>query len=452
MILKQEVTQKLNQSQILRVTLLQMSSLELDTYLQELSESNPVVELELDMAAADISPDTRLLQKFQWLEESDYQNRFYRSAPEDAGDPLAAASTTGGLEDTLSRFLQRQIQGLSLHASLIRAVRYLADCLDDDGYLRVPLEDLSQVGGISMDLLSRALPVLQSLEPAGVGAQDLSQCLALQLERSHYTGPALEIVRHHLPAMARGHYHAIAAQLGIQQSQVMDCCRLIQQLSPRPGAGFETTDSVGYIQPDVSITLEAGAFQVVTRRGQRPPFQISTFYQDLLKQSDDPHVLEYLTEKLRQAENVLQAVEQRESTLQRCAQVIAREESRFFREGPIALVPLRMADVAQELGVHESTVSRALRGKYLQCPKGIFSMSYFFSRSSAPSERSGANASARTRLRQLIDQEPKDHPLSDQQLCQMLTLEGYDLSRRTVAKYREQMNIPGTSGRRRNVL
>lgn len=452
MVLKQELVQKLNQHQMLGVAILQMSTLELDTYLQNLSESNPVVELEEDFFAPETSSDSKLIQKLRWLEENDYQNRFYQSIDEDIKDPLATVSSAGGLEETLQRFLCRQIDTMTLSAPTTSALRYLVACLDDDGYLRADLRDLSRTSGIPMSCVKEACSILRTMDPAGVGASDLSQCLILQLQRMGHSGAVLEIVRHYLEPLAKHRYRAIAAQLGITTEQVQECERVIQQLNPRPGANFDCRESINYIQPDVIVTEEPDGFKARTRRSQRQPFHINAFYQDLLDHSDDPHVLEYLSEKVQQAVSILQAVEQRESTLQRCAQVIVDIQRRFFHQGPIALVPLRMADVAQSLGVHESTVSRAVREKYLQCRMGIFPMSYFFSRSSASAEQSGANVAARIRLRQLIDQEDKAHPLSDQKLCELLAQDGYTLSRRTVAKYREEMNIPGTSGRRRSCV
>lgn len=452
MMLKQELAQKLNQHQMLGVAILQMSTLELDSFLQNLSESNPVVELDENFFAPEPSCDSKLIQKLRWLEENDDQNRFYQTMDEDSRDPLARVASAGGLEETLQRFLYRQIDVLALPDAVATALRYLVDCLDDDGYLRTDLAELSRTSGIPLSCLEEARSILHTMDPAGVGAADLSQCLTLQLQRMGESGAVLEIAEQYLEPLARHHYRAIAAQLGIPAEQVQVCERIIQQLNPRPGGNFDSKESIGYVQPDVFVTEEADGFQARTRQGQRRPFHISAFYQELMAHSDDPHVLEYLSKNLQQATNILQAVEQRESTLQRCAQVIADVQQDFFRRGPIGLVPLRMADVAQMLGVHESTISRAVREKYLQCRMGIFPMSYFFSRSSSSSEQGGANAAARTLLRQLIDQEDKAHPLSDQKLCALMEQEGYALSRRTVAKYREEMNIPGTAGRRRNCV
>ena len=448
----QSQVQRLSQQQLQGVELLQMSAQELESYLRELSQENPVVELEEHFAPAQESPrEEDLLRRLRWLEDNDRQNHYYQHIDEEELDPLVRVSGTGGLEETLVRFISRQLDRLGVEEELDRAVRYLAACLDGSGYLRFSLEELSGQTGIPLSRMKRALALLHSLEPAGVGAADLSQCLELQLLRIGEEGPALAIVRDHLEALAKRHYRAIASALGITVEQVREAEGIIRELEPRPGAVFEQPEQVAYIQPDVFVVEEEGRFVARTRVGERPPFRISAYYRDLLSQSGEQEVREYLTGKLRQAEGVLWAIGQRERTLLRCAQAITERQQDFFRLGSQALVPLRMADVAQELGVHESTVSRSIREKYLQCARGVYPMSYFFSRS-ATADQSGAavgGTAARALLKQLLDQADKSRPLSDQKLSEEMERQGCPISRRTVAKYREEMNIPGASGRKR---
>ena len=185
------------------------------------------------------------------------------------------------------------------------------------------------------------------------------------------------------------------------------------------------------------------------RRPGRQYFQINKYYRSLLLSSQDPQVTEYLKDKLQQAESVRQAVSQRESTLLRCAQAIVDAQAGFFRCGPQALLPMRLADVAETLGLHESTISRAVRGKYIQCVQGAYPLKYFFSRS-VTAETGGAQiggTAVRLKLKQLIDQEDHQKPLSDQKLAALLTQAGCPISRRTVAKYRGEMNLPDRAGR-----
>jgi len=451
--LLQTQTQRLNQQQLQSVELLQLSSLDLDAYVRELALDNPLVEPEEPTPATESRPDDELLRKLRWLEDNDRQNRFYQHMSGDELDPLAQIGTDGGLEESLFRFLSRQIHQLDLDEDTAQTVRYLAACLDDDGYFRISLKDLSENCGVPVSRLERCLAILRSLEPAGVGAADLSQCLALQLKRLRKTGPVLEIVQNHLGLLAKRHYRAIASKLGISLDDVLEAEQLIHELEPRPGAVFQKPEQVQYILPDVFVEEIDGRFVARTRRGERPMFRINAYYRDLLSQSDDREVREYLTGKLHQAENVLWAIGQRESTLLRCAQVIADRQSGFFRQGPQALLPLRLADVAQELDVHESTVSRTIREKYLQCRLGVYPMHYFFSRAATTEDHNQGmgGTAARALLRQLIDRENKAVPLSDQKLCEQMAAANCPVSRRTVAKYRDEMNIPPASGRKQYV-
>lgn len=449
--LLQKQEQKLSQQQIQSAQLLQMSTQELEAYVRELSLENPMVEPEEPQSSAPPEPERdELLGRLRWLEDNDRQNLFYQHVVPEELDPLARAATEGGLEETLLRFLSRQLHRMELDEDTAQTVRYLASCLDDSGYFRIPLEELSRDTGVSAPRLERALDILQSLEPAGVGARDLSECLVLQLRRIRETGPALDIVRDHLELLAARRYQAIAGKLGVPVEEVRRAEGIIRELDPRPGAIFQHPEQTVYLLPDVFVEEEDGALIVRARREERPPFRISGEYRRLLEQSEDREVREYLTGKLRQAEQVLWAVGQRESTVLRCARVVADYQREFFRSGPAALRPLRMADVAEELGLHESTVSRAVKGKYLQCVRGIYPLSYFFSRSVAPGVRSGAvgGEAARALLRRLIQEEDKTSPLSDQQLCRQMAEEGCPLSRRTVAKYREELGIPAAYARR----
>lgn len=444
--LLQKQTQALDQRQIQRLEVLQMSALELGEYLQELSQDNPVVDL--DEAPAPPSPEweDQQLQHLRWLADNDRQNRYYQGLWDYDSDPIARIGVSGGLEETLPQFIARQLDRLRLDGETVRAVRFLASCLDGDGYLRAPLDELARDGGIPRGLLEKGLMVLRTLEPAGVGAENLSQCLALQLERAGVDGPALAIVRDHLEALARCRYRCIAERLGIPVEEVVSAQRAIRELDPRPGAVFERPEPAPYVYPDVFVEEKDGHFVARTRAGERPAFQINGYYKELLANSSQPEVKEYLRKKVQAAQDVLQAIGQRRDTLLRCAQAIVDRQEEFFRAGEQALRPLRMADVADAVGIHESTVSRAVREKYLQCQRGVYPLGWFFSRGGAGGDVGGA--AARAMLRRLIDGEDKARPLSDQKLCEALAEAGCPISRRTVAKYRDELNIPGASGRK----
>lgn len=436
-------TLKLTPQMLQSMEVLQMSTQELAEYIQELVQTNPAAELAEPAAQGDESEE--LWRRLQSLADADHQNRQYLSPDRDELDPLARVGTDGGLEDTLALHLTRQLERSHASTLVLRGAQFLCACLDEDGYLRDALEDLSQASRLPLAALEQSLVLLQSLDPAGVGARDLSQCLELQLLRRGETGPALEIVRHHLERLGRKQYHAIAQQLGISQAQVLQAQSLIQQLDPRPGAPFASRGQTTYLIPDLIVTQEDGELVVSYPDSYLPGLRLSSYYGTLQKHSADPEVRQYLTDKIKQAQWAIQAVEQRRSTLLSCAQVIVGRQAGFFRPGG-HLAPLRLADVARELSIHESTVSRAIREKYLQCSRGIYPLSFFFSREGG-SEGTSVHQ-IKDRLRQLVEQEDKRHPLSDQKLCEQLEAEGFLLSRRTVAKYRDELGLPSAAGRK----
>ena len=446
--LSQVQTQQLNHQQLMGLKVLQMGTMELEQYLRELTQENPLVDLEPEAPAPE--KEDELLQYLQWLEDNDHQNFYCNQLSEEELDPLSRVGTDGGLEETLFRFLSRQLYSMDLEEETAETVRYLASCLDERGYLTVSLDELAQSGRIPLSRLERALDILRGLEPAGVGAENLSQCLELQLKRIHEEGPALDIVRHHLEALARRHYAAIASRLSLPIEEVKAAAALIRELDPRPGAVFDRAEQAPYILPDLFVEEQEGRYLARLRRPGRPPFQINGYYRSLLAQSQDPQVADYLRDKLHQAEGVLQAVAQRESTLLRCAQAVVDAQTGFLRQGPQALRPMTMAETAERLELHESTVSRAVRDKYIQCPQGTYPLSYFFSRG-ATAKKGGSQVggtAARLMLKQLIDQEDPRSPLSDQKLSGLMTQAGCPISRRTVAKYRGEMNIPDMPGRK----
>ena len=446
-----KLKQQLSQQQIQSIEILQLSALELEQYLQNFAEENPVVDLERGAYSESIPNTDDALRRMKWLEDGDYQNRYYIRAERDTLDPFYQVGNAGGLEETLSSFLQRQLHRLHLGPSMHELVDYLIFCLDDDGYFRIPLAELASELKIPLFRLASALNILRSLEPAGVGAESLSQCLELQLTRAKYSGPALAIVREHLDSLARHHYREIAGKLSISVEEVHAARKVIQSLEPRPGFLFSAEEQIPYIQPDLYVVELDGRLTAYPRQDHSNSFHINGYYRDLYAECTDTETREYLSEKLRQAEQVLGALQRRTSTIQRCAQAVVDHQQAFFRHGPKALRPLLMTDVAQELDLHESTISRTIREKYLQCAHGVFPLRYFFVNSAvtAPEEVQAASATAaKILLQTVIAQEDKAHPLSDQKIAEQMEKLGCPISRRTVSKYREELNIPSTFGRK----
>lgn len=339
--------------------------------------------------------------------------------------------------ETLAEHLLAQLDARPLAPELRREAQRIAENLNAAGWLD------------SGDADPEALALIQSLEPAGVGARTLSECLCLQLRRrSPVPELARAIAERCLEDLARSHYAQIARTLGAPQAAVREACALIRTLQPRPGAAFAPPEQTVYITPDVLVEVRSGEVAISLNERCFPVLELSRSYSLLFRTQDDPELRCYLLEKQRQARWVLDALAQRRQTLLRCAEQITAVQRAFFCTPGAPLAPLRMAQTAEALGVHESTVSRAVKGKYLQCERGTFPLSAFFSRK-LPCGGSGASADrAKALLAALVAAEDRRTPLSDQQLAERLAAQGCPISRRTAAKYRAELGIPSTLERR----
>lgn len=445
-------TASLTPQMIQSIQVLQMNTMELERFVEELAQENPVVELAVNDADKPGQPvDDKFQERLAWLEQNDRQNAVYYHMQESAYDPLELVGTEGGLEETLQSFLLRQLEPLPVRPDIKDAARYLVYCLEDSGYLSIDLHALAQESGFSLERLQAARDLLCTLEPAGVGATNLSECLALQLARIGQTGPVLEIVRHHLEQFAKKHHRAIMQALGISQEDITQAQNLIRELEPRPGSVFGRGPAVQYVVADIVVTQDEQGLRVQANRPANRMFRVSHYYRKLLQESGDQDVRAYLSQKMAQAEQIQRAIDQRETTLMRCAKVMVEHQAAFFQWGTQAMRPLSLGEVAQVVQLHESTVSRAIRDKYLQCKWGVLPMAYLLSRKlvAQDGQAGTADIAVKERLRKLIEQEPKQQPLSDQALAQMLETMGLTVSRRTVAKYRQALGFASAAGRKK---
>lgn len=442
--------------QIQSVEILQMSSQELELFVQDFSQENPFVDIEENKENNPVqNRENDLLGKMRWLEESDYQNLYYHTVSEEEMNPLLTVGSSGGFDDTLVNFVKVQLERMKLEDSKAKTVVFLAECLDDNGYFRENLSEISKQVGLPEERTKESIQILRSLEPAGIAAVNLSDCLEIQLKRFGSNDLVLEIVRNHLESLAHRHYRHIALQLNVAVENVRAAAKVIEELEPRPGAIFQHESEISYITPDAYIEQEGETLSVRMAERTGTLFKINAYYKKLLKTSDDKEVHEYLMKKLSQAESIMQAIYQRGTTLKRCCEAVVNEQHDFFIHGPQALTPLRMTDIAEQLELHESTISRAIRNKYLQCKKGIFPLSYFFVQSTTAwncgdiaGEETLGNTAVKELLKQIVEKENRTHPFSDQELCRMLAGYGCSVSRRTVAKYRGELNIPSSFARK----
>lgn len=450
--LSQKQALTLSPQMIQTMEILQMDSQELLEYIGEVIQENPL--LEQVESTAKQEEYFKLKRELAWLDSCDTSNRFYHLQDmEENDDPLRNCGVVNDEEETLCEHLLSQLEAIELPFTIKRAAIFIAKNLNTNGWLDEDLFAIANAVGCSEKIAERALSVVQSLDPPGVACRNLSECLCIQLVRKcPEQDLALRIAQSHLDLLAKSHYRLIAQKLESSLVSVRQACDFIRSLNPRPGAGYSSGNVSTYINPDILVFSDLGKFEVVANDYFFPSLQISGYYTQLMKdEQGDVELRSYLTNKVRQAKWVIGAIEQRRTTLLSCARCIVEAQQGFFWRGSGYLAPLTLARVANQLGVHESTVSRAIRGKFLQCDKGTYPLNYFFSRGLAMSyetEQEVSSDQAKALLKRLVAEEDRSKPLSDQKLCELMTQEGCELSRRTVAKYRSELNIPSTVERR----
>ena len=424
--------------------ILQMNVQELSEYIDRILLENPVLERDDGK-----EPIEHVQRRLEWLEASDNQNRIYHVQDGEGVDPVSTIPYVDEID--LSGHLRSQLEDLDLDQDTYRAAVVITQSLNTSGYLDESLEELAAESRISKKQLAKALDIVQKLEPAGVGARDLSECLCLQLKRIGKTGLPMTLAKEYLEDIAKNKYNYIAGKLNRTQKDVRIAVEIIRSLDPRPGTAFTKCGVPEYVVPDLIVTDCLDRFEIYTQDSVFPTMHVSQYYLELMKSSDDENVKKYLSQKLTQARWIIRSIEQRQSTLMACARELVDIQSEFFRQGPGHMRPMLLSTIADRIDVHETTVSRAIRGKYIQCACGVFPMSYFFSRAVAAHNLPVGAVSldmAKVMIKRLIDDENRKKPLSDQKICEILAERGVDISRRTIAKYRTDMGIASSSARR----
>jgi len=439
--LKTELRQELRLTpQLLQsMEVLQMASQELLEYIGRMAEENPL----LDQSDPPETAYEALRRQAGWIDGGlGGRGTFVHEE-----GTVEAGQADRELEG-LSAFLRDQLQRLRLPKPLAALSGYLSELVDEDGYLSQ--EDLDGLTGLKIpqDLVDRALETLQSLDPPGVGARTLSECLLLQLSRRGETDPvAMDVAARFLPELGRKHYAVIAQRLGVEAEDVRRAERTIAALEPYPGRAFQSAEPTACIRPDVFVAELDGEWKVILNEYYLPRVSINGYYLRLLKTSDEKETRDYLRQKLRQAKWLLDSLERRGSTLRRCAETALEVQRPFFEGKTGELAPMTLSALAERLELHPSTVSRAVRGKYVQCRRGTYPLRYFFS---LPVNGGSVSRQAvKQTLLALIREEDPRHPLSDQALCRLLTDRGIQVARRTVAKYRLELGIGSSAARRK---
>ncbi len=448
-----ELEIKLSQSQTLSpqmeqsVRILQMDSAQLNDYLKEIMLENPVIEFEQPQQKD--NKEDLALRKLEWLESQTIREKENVGYYEEEDDGNILEKTVGAQDDeSLVDHLLSQLTYLNEPEEILSAARYLIGFLDDNGYFTASLEEMAKEGEYTSQQLDQGLELIHQMDPSGVGAFDLCQCLCLQLEPEDTL--ARSLVSEYLEDIAKNRLNQMAKQLGVSQEEVSAAIERIRRLNPKPGALYAKMTPPSYITPDVVVTSFENQYNVMLCEFSYPEIQLSPSYLQMAKETTDKEVSEYINNKINQVNWIKKCVENRNKTLLAVAKAIVRRQERFFRYGPQYLNVLRMRDIAEMVELHESTVSRAVRDKYLQCAHGVYPLRYFFVKGAEREEGAASGASShdvKWKIRSLVEDEDKHAPLSDQRISELLGKEGITISRRTVAKYREELGIPKSSQR-----
>lgn len=454
--------------------ILQVAALDLRATVQEELQSNPTLEelpmddVSLDKEATsgdqgdapesdpreqlDFSKDFQVLEKIgqDWKDHmSDTGGVRQTSSEEDERRQHFFDSLT--TETSLQEHLMGQAEQSDCPPDVLAALRFLVGSLDDRGYLTSTLSDLALLANLPLATMQEAAKLLQTFEPAGIGAETLSGCLLIQLaQKGREKSVAARIIRDHFELLVRRRIPDLARKTGLAPDVIQEAIEEIGTLDPAPGRRF-ADDANRVVVPDVTVEEDGGEWKIILNHDYIPRLRLSNTYKDLIakgrlsKQESD-----YLREKLRSGKFIINAIEQRQRTIERITREIIKHQGEFFAEGVAKLKPLTMTQIADIIGVHETTVSRALANKYIKTPHGVFEMKYFFT-SGYQSEagESVANTSVKEMIADIIAGEDPGKPLSDQEIVGLLEAKGLKIARRTVAKYREELGLLPSNLRRR---
>ena len=336
---------------------------------------------------------------------------------------------------------------------LVKGGEWIIGNLDDDGYFRATLDELAQQSGLSLREMEQALDLIQGFDPLGIGARDLRECLLIQVRQLDLQGTLVEkIIKDHLGDLEKRKYPNIAKALNVTPQEVMEASHIIiHELEPKPGRPYLTADT-NYVVPDVYVIKVEDNYVVQLNDEGLPRVRINPYYRKLISRNDaiDKVTKEYVEERLRSAQWLIKGMEQRNKTIYKVAESIVKFQLEFLDKGITHLRPMVLKGVAEDIGMHESTISRVTTNKYMHTPQGIFPMKYFFT--TGFSDGTGTDISSLTvkdTIQKMIKEEDLATPLKDQQIVDLLKERGIDIARRTVAKYREELRIPPTSVRKR---
>jgi len=455
------------------IKLLQMSRLELESQVRSELEENPILEeaevlkeedfertkevaaqLEGKTETPDAAAqDPQRQDEFEWENYLETQHKAPRessSGSEEIMNYENVISTTQTLHDHL--YWQVKMAGFSEQEE--RAADAIITYIDDDGYIKTPLAQLAEEEKVPLEDLEDTLTLIHEFDPAGVGARDLKECLIIQARHiQEDTTDLLILINNHLKDLEKKNYDAIAKALNKPMEEIVEMCKIIYAMDPKPGRAYAGNDT-HYVTPDVYVYKVGDDFSVSLNEDGLPKLKISNYYRNMLKGGSSPtgdtKAADFISEKLKSAVWLIKSIHQRQRTIFKVAESIVKHQREFFEKGTAYLKPMILRDIAADIGMHESTVSRVTTAKYMHSPQGIFELKYFFNSGIASTDGDAlASEAVKLKIKELVSKEDPKKPLSDQKLVDMLKKDGVDIARRTVAKYREVLKILPSSQRKK---
>lgn len=455
-------TQKLVMTPELKqaIEILQYNSVELNSFIQEELMSNPILEPqqvkgETDTVSNKDEKDPKdqkdiidMKKLFSEYDRSKYKSgiRNYEQKEENSFENYLSTETT------LTDHLLFQLQFTLLKGKSKIIGKYLVENIDGNGYLKISNEEISKKYNVDEKKVEDIVQIIQTFDPVGVGARSLKECLIIQLKQNNVSDELIyEIIQNHLDDLGNNKVNNIAKKLNISIEKVQEIGDFIKTLEPKPGRIFSSSRDTRYVTPDITVEKVNGEYIVIVKDSTAPRLSINHYYRKLLLNNEmEDKASTYINKKLNSALKLIRCIQQRRNTIYKVVKAIVEYQLDFFEKGIVYLKPLTLREIADEIGVHESTVSRAINGKYMQCPKGMFELKYFFQSGVSSSLGEGVSAeSIKSIIKDLIQNENSKKPLSDQAISNELNKSGVRISRRTVAKYRDELGIPSSSKRRR---
>lgn len=466
----------MNLSQTLRMTpqlqqaikLLQLSRMELETAVRKELDENPILEETQDLkeedlqrtkeAADSVDPegqtttqdqDPQKHDEFEWESylEGTKPPQQHMSGNEEIMNYENVISTTQSLHD----YLYWQAKMFGFNEEELYFAEILINYIDDDGYILTPLEEIAANEKAALEDLQDVLPFVQEFDPPGVGARNLKECLLIQAKHlEEDTHDLVNLINNHLKDLEKKNFDGIAKALGRDMREIADMCKIIYTMDPKPGRAYASADT-HYVTPDVYVYKVGDEYMVSLNEDGLPRLKISNFYKNMLSGSkDQAKTQDYIQEKLRSAVWLIKSIHQRQRTIYKVTESIVKHQRDFFDKGAAFIKPMVLRDIANDIGMHESTVSRVTTSKYVHTPQGIFELKYFFNSGISTSDGDSlASESVKLKIKELISKEDPKDPHSDQVLVDLLKKDGIEIARRTVAKYRDVLKIQPSSRRKK---